>query len=229
MLIRSEKLASIGHLAASIAHEINNPLQPIRNILDDMSEDIQHQRPIDAQDIAILQESVERIRRIVSQLLEFTGKRSTGDTNVQLLDISRVIEGIVTLNRKFLEREHVTVVTDLPALPPVYGNKDQLEQVFMNLALNAQAAMEGGGTLTIRTRVEGNNLVAEFADNGCGIPADKIDKIFDPFYSTKPNGTGLGLFVSYGIVQSHHGNIEVQSEMNTGSTFTVRLPVLADT
>jgi two-component system NtrC family sensor kinase len=225
MLIRSEKLASIGHLAASIAHEINNPLQPIRNILDDISEDIQHQRPIDPRDIGILQESVERIRRIVSQLLEFAGKRSTGDSDVQLLDISRVIEGIITLNRKFLEKERVVVHVDLPSLPRVYGSKDQLEQVFMNLTLNAQAAMEGGGTLTIKTRQEGNEIVAEFTDTGCGIPQDKIDRIFDPFYSTKPNGTGLGLFVSYGIIQSHHGTIEVKSQVNTGSTFTVRLPI----
>ncbi len=229
MLIRSEKLASIGHLAASMAHEINNPLQPIRNILDDMLEDIQHKRSLDVHDIAILQESVERIRRIVSQLLEFAGKRTTSDSDVQLLDISRVIEGIVTLNRKFLEKERVTVVTDLPPLPPVYGSKDQLEQVFMNLALNAQAAMEGGGTLTIKTRVEGHEIVAEFTDNGCGISPDTIGRIFDPFYSTKPNGTGLGLFVSYGIIQGHHGTIEVQSRVSAGSTFTVRLPVQTET
>jgi signal transduction histidine kinase len=176
-----------------------------------------------------LQESVERIRRIVSQLLEFAGKRSTEDSDVQLLDISRVIEGVVTLNRKFLERERVTVLTDLPPLPPVYGSKDQLEQVFMNLALNAQAAMEGGGTLMIQTRVAGNEIVAEFSDTGCGIPPDKIDKIFDPFYSTKPNGTGLGLFVSYGIIRGHHGTIEVESQVNQGSTFTVRLPIQIET
>lgn len=227
MLIRSEKLASIGHLAASMAHEINNPLQPIRNILDDMSEDIQRKKPVEARDIAILQESVERIRRIVSQLLEFTGKRSTGDSDAQLLDISRVIEGIITLNRKFLEREKVVVVPDLVVLPSVFGSKDQLEQVFMNLMLNAQAAMVGGGMLKISTRVEGGDVIAEFADSGCGIPSEKIDKIFDPFYSTKPSGTGLGLFVSYGIVQSHHGTIEVASQVNKGTTFIIRLPIQA--
>lgn len=228
MLIRSEKLASIGHLAASIAHEINNPLQPIRNILDDMSEDIQRARPVDSRDIAILQESVERIRRIVSQLLEFTGKRSTGDSDVQLLDISSVIEGIITLNRKFLERERVTVLTSLSPLPPVFGSKDQLEQVFMNLTLNAQAAMVGGGTLKIKTWLEGGDVVVEFTDTGIGIAPEKIDRIFDPFYSTKPNGTGLGLFVSYGIIQSHHGTIEVESLVNVGTTFTIRLPVQAE-
>ena len=228
MLIRSEKLASIGHLAASIAHEINNPLQPIRNILDDMSEDLQRAKSVDSRDIAILQESVERIRRIVSQLLEFTGKRSTGDPNVQLLDISKVIEGIITLNRKFLEKERVVVIADLPPLPLVYGSKDQLEQVFMNLTLNAQAAMVGGGNLKISTSLDGNEIAVEFEDTGCGIPPEQIDRIFDPFYSTKPNGTGLGLFVSYGIIQGHHGTIEVESKVNAGTTFTMRLPIQAE-
>jgi signal transduction histidine kinase/CheY-like chemotaxis protein len=229
MLIRSEKLASIGHLAASIAHEINNPLQPIRNILDDMSEDLQRARPVDPRDIAILQESVERIRRIVSQLLEFTGKRTTGDSTVQLLDISSVVEGIITLNRKFLEKERVTVTANLPLLPRVYGSKDQLEQVFMNLTLNAQAAMAGGGNLEISVSLDGEEIVVEFADTGCGIPPEQIDRIFDPFYSTKPNGTGLGLFVSYGIIQSHHGTIEVESKVNVGTTFTLRFPAHAET
>jgi two-component system NtrC family sensor kinase len=229
MLIRSEKLASIGHLAASIAHEINNPLQPIRNILDDMSEDLQRARPVDPRDIAILQESVERIRRIVSQLLEFTGKRTSGDEMVQLLDISSVVEGIVTLNRKFLEKEHVTVVAQLPPLPRIYGSKDQLEQVFMNLTLNAQAAMAGGGTLDISVSLEGRDIVVRFADTGCGIPPEQIDRIFDPFFSTKPNGTGLGLFVSYGIIESHHGTIEVRSEVNVGTTFTLRFPAQLET
>jgi signal transduction histidine kinase/CheY-like chemotaxis protein len=229
MLIRSEKLASIGHLAASIAHEINNPLQPIRNILDDMSEDLQRARPVDPRDIAILQESVERIRRIVSQLLEFTGKRTTGDSTIQLLDISSVIEGIITLNRKFLEKEHVIVTASLPTVPLVYGSKDQLEQVFMNLTLNAQAAMAGGGDLEISVVLEGHEVVVKFTDTGCGIPPEQIDRIFDPFYSTKPSGTGLGLFVSYGIIQSHHGSIEVESEINAGTTFTIRLPVQGET
>jgi len=229
MLIRSEKLASIGHLAASIAHEINNPLQPIRNILDDMSEDIHNRRPIDSRDIMILQESVERIRRIVSQLLEFTGKRSTGDNDLQLLDISQVVESIITLNRTFLAKEKVEVISDLPPLPTIYGNKDQLEQVFMNLTLNAQAAMQGGGTLNISTGLQGSEIVIRFSDTGCGIPPETLDKVFDPFYSTKPNGTGLGLFVSYGIIQSHHGSIEVESKVNVGTTFTIKLPIQAHT
>jgi signal transduction histidine kinase len=227
MLVRSEKLASIGHLAANIAHEINNPLQPITVTLDDMVESLRHEEPVDIRGIEIIQESVERIRRIVSQLLEFTGKRNVGGPDLQIIDIGNILERIRDLNRKFFEKERMTLDLDAPALPPIYGSKDQLEQVFMNLTLNAQAAMKAGGKLTIRAYNDGGDVVLEFIDNGCGIPASQIDKIFDPFFSTKPNGTGLGLFVTYGIIQGHHGTIEVQSKINVGSTFTLRLPAYA--
>jgi len=224
MLIRSEKLASIGHLAANIAHEINNPLQPITVTLDDLVETVENNHPVDIRGIEIIQESVERIRRIVSQLLEFTGKRTNGP-DLQVLNLSIVVERIVDLNRKFFEKEGMTIVTNLEPLPPVYGSKDQLEQVFMNLSLNAQAAMQRKGKLVIEGTTEDKDVVIRFRDNGIGIPPDQIDRIFDPFFSTKPSGTGLGLFVSYGIMQGHHGVIEVESKVNKGTTFTLRLPI----
>lgn len=224
MLIRAEKLASIGHLAASIAHEINNPLQPIRINLEDMFEDIQRGLPIDMRAIQSTQESVERIRRIVNQLLDFAGKRSESEIKLELLDVGKIVDGVISLNRKFFEKEGMKITTDIAGPLPLYGNKDQLEQVFMNLILNAQAAMERGGTLQIQGRKENGTIVAQFADDGCGIPSEQINKIFDPFFSTKPNGTGLGLFVSYGIIESHHGTIEVESEVNRGTVFTIRFP-----
>jgi two-component system NtrC family sensor kinase len=227
MLIRAEKLASIGHLAASIAHEINNPLQPIRINLEDMLEDIQHNIQIDVRAIRSTQESVERIRRIVNQLLEFAGKRSTSEVKLELVDIGKVVDGVVDLNRKFFEKEGMTITTDVAGPLLLYGNKDQLEQVFMNLTLNAQAAMKRGGKLQIRVWSENKSIVTQFADDGCGIPPDQLNKIFDPFFSTKPNGTGLGLFVSYGIIESHHGTIEVESKLNRGTVFTISFPAHA--
>lgn len=224
MLIRSEKLASIGELAASIAHEINNPLQPIRINLGDMLEDIQNNIPIDIRAIQITQESVERIRRIVNQLLDFAGKRSNSDFEMELIDVSKTIETVVSLNRKFFEKEGMSIKLNTPTPLPVFGNKDQLEQVFMNMVLNAQAAMDRGGILTINGWVEKGEIFIQFSDSGCGIPEEQINKIFDPFFSTKPNGTGLGLFVSYGIIQSHNGSINVESIVNKGTTFTVQLP-----
>lgn len=224
MLIRSEKLASIGELAASIAHEINNPLQPIRINLGDMLEDIQNNIPIDVRAIQITQESVERIRRIVNQLLDFAGKRSNSNVEMELLDIGKVIETVVSLNRKFFEKEGMQIRLNIPTELPLYGNKDQLEQVFMNLVLNAQAAMQRGGILDINGWIDKNEIITQFADTGCGIPPEQINKVFDPFFSTKINGTGLGLFVSYGIIQNHNGTIEVDSKLNKGTIFTIRLP-----
>jgi two-component system NtrC family sensor kinase len=225
LLIRQEKLASLGHLAASIAHEINNPLMPIKNLLEDLLEDLEHQHvQFDAKAISIIQESLERIRRIVRQLLDFTGRRQAGP-ELELLEISPILEGIIELNRKYFEQSNIKIVVDLPKLPPVFGSKDQLEQVFMNLAINAQAAMEGGGLLKVSARQGGDQIVVDFEDNGSGIAPEHIERIFDPFFSTKPTGTGLGLFVSYGIVQGHNGTIAVQSKLNKGTRFTVSLPI----
>jgi signal transduction histidine kinase len=223
LLLRQEKLASIGHLAASIAHEINNPLMPIRNLLDDHLEEIsQFNVAYDKKAMTLIQESLERIRRIVSRLLDFTGKRNEG---LSLIEVTPVLEAVIDLNRKFFKTSKVEIAADLPKMSPIYGSKDQLEQVFMNLAINAQAAMEKGGTLTIRAQQKANDIVIEFEDTGCGIKSEHIDRIFDPFYSTKPNGTGLGLFVSYGIIQGHNGTIEVTSKVNVGTRFTITLPV----
>lgn len=227
LLIRAEKLASIGHLAASIAHEINNPLQPIRINLEDMLEDLQNNVQIDIRAIESTQESVERIRRIVNQLLDFAGKRGTTNEMLQVLDVRDLIQGVVDLNRKLFEKEGIKIQMDFPTPLKTYGNKDQLQQVFMNLMLNALAAMDRGGTLYVNGIADKNEIVTYFTDNGCGIPVEEINKIFDPFFSTKPNGTGLGLFVSYGIIQNHHGSIEVESKVNVGTTFTIRLPVLS--
>jgi signal transduction histidine kinase/FixJ family two-component response regulator len=223
LLLRQEKLASIGHLAASIAHEINNPLMPIRNLLDDHLEEISHSNvDYDRKAMELIQDSLERIRRIVSRLLDFTGKRNEG---LALIDVGPILESIVDLNRKFFATHNVTIEADIPTLPPIYGSKDQLEQVFMNLALNAQAAMSKGGTLKISAQQIANAIAIEFEDNGSGIAPEHIDRIFDPFFSTKPNGTGLGLFVSYGIIEGHNGEIDVKSTVNKGTTFTVLLPI----
>ncbi len=224
LLIRSEKLASIGHLAASIAHEINNPLMPINIFLEDLEGDLKAKGVrYDVRELQMIRENVERIKRIVRSLLEFA--RDSGP-ELRPLDVAQLLEGVIKLNRKFFEHERVEIKSNLATtLPPVYGSKDQLEAVFMNLALNAEAAMENGGLLTINARSQQNEVVIDFIDTGCGIPADKIERIFDPFFSTKPNGTGLGLFLSYGIIEGHHGTITVKSKDGHGAHFTIRLPI----
>lgn len=225
MLIRSEKLASVGRLAASIAHEINNPLLPIQINLEHMLEDIEFGDKIQAEDIKKTQESVERIRRIVNRLLEFTGKRQMGETTLQSLDINALIESVMSLNRKFFQQEGLSIDMNLAPLPQISGNKDQLEQVLMNLALNAKAAMSKGGKLKVTTSSVEDAVVIEMQDTGHGIPQDMIDRIFEPFVSTKEEGTGLGLFISHGIIENHNGSIQVESEPGKGSNFIVRLPI----
>jgi signal transduction histidine kinase/CheY-like chemotaxis protein len=221
LLIRSEKLASIGHLAASIAHEINNPLMPIGLLLERLADDLKESgAPVDFQDIEVIQEHVERIRRIVRSLLDF----SRPETNLRSLDITHILEGIAKLNQKFFEHERVQIIKDFAPIPPVFGSKDQLEAVFMNLSLNAKAAMEGGGSLMIKTYTEQECAVIEFTDTGLGIPKENLAKIFDPFFSTKSTGTGLGLFVCYSVIEGHHGTIEVESEVGKGTRFTIKLP-----
>jgi two-component system NtrC family sensor kinase len=225
MLIRSEKLASVGRLAASIAHEINNPLMPIKILLDDMLEDIQSGIPADAYAIEKTLESVERIRRVVDKLLEFTGKSPSKQQDSQQLDANRIIQNVSDLVRKTFEQEGKTITTELGEIPLIYGDKDGLEQVFMNMALNACEAMTKGGTLHIISALKDDHIVVTFSDTGCGIPHDIIETIFEPFFSTKDDGNGLGLFVSYGIIQNHQGNIEVTSEVDKGTTFSVSLPL----
>jgi len=225
MLIRAEKLASVGRLAASIAHEINNPLMPIQINLEHMMEDIHSGHPIDAEDIERAQESVARIHRIVNRLLEFTGKRQAGSSDLQPLDLNKLIDSITSLIRKSFEQSNMKIVCNLSPLPQIYGNKDQLEQVLMNLALNAKAAMKKGGMLEINTTIQADEVVIDVKDTGHGIPADIIENIFEPFVSTKEEGTGLGLFISYGIIQNHNGTIQVQSEVGKGTNFILRLPI----
>lgn len=221
LLIRSEKLASIGHLAASIAHEINNPLMPVGLLLERLVDELRESgAPVDFQEIEMIQEHVERIRRIVRSLLEF----ARPDPNLRSLDVKNIIENVLKLNYKFFEHERIQIETHFSEAPPVFGSKDQLEAVFMNLVLNAQAAMEGGGKLTINTYAADNQAVLEFVDTGVGIPQENINRIFDPFFSTKATGTGLGLFVCYSVVEGHHGTIEVESQVGSGTRFTVRLP-----
>lgn len=225
MLIRAEKLASVGRLAASVAHEINNPLLPIQINLEHMLEDLRDGESIDTEDVERTLESVERIRGIVNRLLEFTGKRQTSGTDLQPLDLNKLVDNITSLNAKFFAQEGMKITTHLEPLPQIYGNKDQLEQVLMNLTLNAKAAMTKGGTLQIATSLANGNVTLTVMDDGCGIPADMLNDIFEPFVSTKEEGTGLGLFVSYGIIQNHNGAIEVESKIGEGTIFKVHLPV----
>ncbi len=227
LLIRSEKLASIGRIVGEIAHEIKNPLMPIRICLDNTKEDIED--GIYNGDIGMINmafESVERINYIVDSLRAFMGNKQVENVQFVPIDINDLIERIVAFNQRVLDDIHIE--TDLASSTPVLGNRFELEQVFQNMIINARDAMPNGGTLKISTQQHQKSIIIQVSDTGKGIPQDIIESIFEPFISTKVEGNGLGLFISYGIIQKHNGHIEVQSTIGKGTIFTIRLPIAPD-
>lgn len=221
-LIRSEKLASLGRLSAGIAHEVNNPLQAIRNCLELAIEDIDADRPVDRELLTVAGDDVKRIRRIVSQLLDFS---RPGSGEMVLHDAGKLVKDILRLANRQLSRASIKLVEDIQRTPAVRVNEDQFKQVILNLVLNAQEAMPDGGTFYVSVWRKNEEIMLSFADTGVGIAEEDLDKIFDPFFSTKADGTGLGLAVSYGIIEAHGGRIEVESEPGEGARFTIHMPL----
>ena len=224
---RAEKLASIGRLSAGIAHEINNPLTGILTFAH-LLRDKENMTEEDKSDLQVIISETTRVGEIVSGLLDFARERPS---RKELLDINEVVERTLRLVSSQKQMERVTVREDLaPDLPRVNGDSNQLEQVLLNLALNSMEAMPGGGDLEIRTLARGSRVIIKVSDTGCGIKDEHLDDVFEPFFSTKPvgTGTGLGLSVSYGIIEQHGGNLEVESEEGKGTTMTIILPVAKD-
>ncbi len=220
---QSEKLASIGRLAAGVAHEINNPLTGVLTFASLM----RTKKNMDEQDIGdldVIIRETTRVREIVRGLLDFARESPSIQ---QPLQINEVIANTLRLVRSQKDFRKVTIQERLAEnLPLVRGDKNQLQQVVLNLSLNACEAMEGGGTLTITTAAENGRVILRVADSGHGIKPELLDRIFEPFFTTKPvgKGTGLGLSVTYGIIQRHGGTIEIESAEGAGTTFTITLP-----
>jgi two-component system NtrC family sensor kinase len=225
-LVSSEKMASLGKLAAGIAHEINNPLGGILIYSSLMMEDLSEEDPRRGDLMRIVQEA-GRCKEIVKSLLEFA--RQT-EPKMEPTDINRAInDGLFFLVNQALFH-NIRIVKKLDSfLPFIQGNASQLKQVFMNIIVNAAEAMHGNGTLTITTfrPSDRKTVLVEFADTGEGIPAENLTRIFDPFFTTKEvgKGTGLGLATSYGIIEDHGGKISVKSRVGEGTTFTIELPI----
>jgi signal transduction histidine kinase len=229
-LVSSEKMASLGKLAAGIAHEINNPLGGILIYSSLMMEDL----PGDdskRQDLARIVQEASRCKDIVKSLLEFA--RQT-EPKMEPTDINRAItDGLFFLeNQALFHNIHIIKNLD-PLLPFIQGNAGQLKQVLINIIVNAAEAMHGNGTLTIKTYPSSDRKLVfmEFTDTGEGIPEENFTRIFDPFFTTKDigKGTGLGLATSYGIIEDHGGKISVKSKVGQGATFTIELPASLET
>ena len=227
-LIQTEKMASLGSLAAGVAHEINNPLGGILIYASLLMEDFADQNDQRVQDLKRIVEEGTRCKDIVKSLLEFA--RQT-ESKFESVGINKAIDDVLFFLGKQALFHNIQTIKELhPNLPSIQGDPNQIKQVLMNMMVNAAEAMsEKGGTLTITTEVstDGSSIIILFKDTGSGIPPAIQSKIFDPFFTTKDvgKGTGLGLSTSYGIVQSHHGTIEVDSAPAKGSTFKIILPI----
>lgn len=223
-LFRSEKLASLGKLAAGVAHEINNPLTGILTNSSLLLEDLPPGDPR-RDDVEIIVKETIRCREIVKRLLDFA--RQTKPQK-KLTNVNSLIENIILLVRNQTSFRNIDIEKQLEDnLPDILSDTDQIQQVFINIILNAAEAMTAGGKLRITSGRSPDKefITITFADTGPGIPEEHRERIFDPFYTTKEHGTGLGLAISYGIVEQHGGSISVESCMGKGSTFTVQLPV----
>ncbi len=226
-LQQTEKLAAIGTLAAGVAHEINNPIGIITARVETMLWDADAAglpAPVQ-EDLRIIDKHAQRVAKIARGLLSFA-RRAPWETGP--VDLNRLLEEALLLVEQQFVREGIRVERALePGLPLIRGSANHLEQVMINFLNNAREAMAGGGRLAVAARRSQRDgwVEVRIADSGPGIPAEHLSHIFDPFFTTKAGGTGLGLAVSYGIVQEHGGTIEVESAPGQGTTFTVTLPV----
>jgi two-component system, NtrC family, sensor kinase len=224
-MTQTEKLTSLGLLAAGVAHEVNTPLAVISNYIQMLAK----QMPDDDPRHAIIDKIVKqtfRASEIVNNLLNFS---RTGAAELADIDVNRVVEETLSLVAHPLKTSQIHIVKQLgDALPPVRGSANKLQQVFLNLFLNARDAMPAGGMLEVRTAAHNGSVEIEVADTGAGIPREHIHRIFDPFFTTKAmgRGTGLGLSVSYGIIKEHAGKIDVRSTPGKGTSFHVEFPAL---
>ncbi|MFB3880464.1 MAG: [Fe-Fe] hydrogenase large subunit C-terminal domain-containing protein [Armatimonadota bacterium] len=227
-LMQSEKLASMGQLAAGIAHEINNPLGTVliytHMLLKNMPVADEHR-----EDLTMIAREAERCRNIVRGLLDFSRQSKLRD---QLSDVNDVVRETLEPLTRLESFSRIDLTTDLcEGLPKTLLDPEQMRQAFINILENAMEAMPEGGRIEVRTSLaqDGKSIAVRFADTGAGIREENLERIFDPFFTTKQigKGTGLGLAIVYGIVKMHRGAISVDSKVGVGSTFTITLPVIA--
>ena len=220
-MAQAEKLAAMGRLMAMVAHEVNNPLQAVRNSLHlaehpNLSPEKRHEY------LALARRELDRLAETVRRMLDYY---RPGSSTRQAVDLSQVVERVVALIAEQARRQGVDVVNEVPPdLPRVWGSAAQLQQVVLNLVVNALDAMPAGGVLTLRGKVQGQDVVIEVEDTGPGIPPEVQERLFEPFVSTKAQGTGLGLAVSYGIVTAHRGTLTYEPRSPHGSCMRITLP-----
>jgi len=217
-LVRTEKLYALGEFSAGVAHEIKNPLTSIKMLM----QTIKHkgQAPSN-RDIEIIEGEIDRIDNIVKAFLAFARPEKVEKTDVNIND---VLEEVITITRPKMERYSIHLQQSLSPLPLINGNHDALKQVFLNIVLNAIQAMDRGGMLYVETSVNGKFLSVVIRDTGVGIPEKDLKKVFNPFFTTKEDGTGMGLAIAHNIVNDHAGRIDIASAPGKGTTVKVVFP-----
>lgn len=221
-LVRSERLAFTGRIAASIAHEIRNPLGNVSMSVRQLKNVFRSGSPW-AKHIEVIIRNTERINFLITELLNCA---RPPELNIQPCNIHEILETALEATKATISAQPIKIVKKFsPKLSVINIDKEQIKRVFSNLMINAAESMPQGGRMTIVTEVDGNFFIVKTQDTGEGIPEEDIIRIFDPFFSTKSWGVGLGLSICYGIVASHGGTIAVESETNKGTTFTISLPI----
>lgn len=229
-----DKLAAIGTLAASINHEIRNPLYVIKGFAESYLENLKqgiyaNEKEAIQKSTQILSKTIEQAERameIMKRFSSFAKQGSREGIQLEAVDIGEAFDGILPLIRYELELDKIQLVRELPeTLSAIRVDRRNVEEIFFNLVLNACQAMKDGGRLTIRAEQHNGMVQIEIQDQGPGIPSDKVSKIFEPFYTTKASGTGLGLYVTKRLVERNRGKISVESELNKGTRFTLRFPI----
>ena len=223
-IIQSEKLSSVGRLAAGIAHDLNNPLTGVLTFAHFLKEKRVNDEK-DTEDINVIIRETTKMREIIRGLLDFARQ---SPSNKELTNINEIIQGLLKLIKGQKEFRNVQIIESYDEkLPELLADKNQLQQVFLNLLLNAGESITGKGVITIETSTTGQTLQVAISDSGCGIKDKDMDKIFDPFFTTKPvdKGPGLGLSVSYSIIEQHCGLIQCESKVDEGTTFNILFPL----
>ncbi len=223
-----DKLSSLGRMAAGIAHEINNPLTGILLYSSNLFKKVK--KPGQLKDgLEIIMNETRRCKATIQGLLDFSREKKLEKV---MTNINKIIDKALSLMENEFHLKRINVIRDLDCdIVDFLLDGNQIEQVLINLLLNAVHAIDENGTIYIRSRMEikKNRVVVELEDNGCGIPGDRLKKIFEPFYTTKSTGTGLGLSVSYGIIKNHKGSIKIFSEPGTGTIISMTFPIMTET
>lgn len=221
-LLQADKLASLGTVAAGMAHEIKNPLAAIKGMADGMERAFLSQDKETLADFKkVVSEEVDRINGLVQNLLSYSKPPRPQKSPV---DLNNILENILKLLDSELAQKNIQIKKELSPLPQKELDPEQMRQVFTNLIINAmQSIHSAGGEITVKSYADGDKIVVQVADNGAGIPEDKLKNIFDPFFTTKEKGAGLGLAITHKIIEEHRGEITVQSKEKQGTAFTVSL------